>query len=84
MNLFYFLHNYFSVLSDTNSQYFFLVGAATVILSINALQYIGGPLLNLTIRGETNERHRNLSVLSACAFSIFLIIGELLSQIFKF
>lgn len=70
------LFHFFSVLSNTDSEYFFLTGAATVILSINALQYIGGPLLNLTIRGETNERHRNLSVLSACAFSIFLIIGR--------
>lgn len=66
----------FTVISDANSEYVFIIGAAAVTLSIHALQYIGGPLLNLTVKGETNKRHRNLSILSAFAFNVFLIIGE--------
>lgn len=54
----------------------YLVGAILVIISINTLQYVGGPLLSSMRRGESNKYHRNLSMLTGCAFSIFLFISK--------
>lgn len=64
------------MLSDTEDERLFLLGATLVTLSISTLQYVGGPLLGLARRGENNKYHRNLSMLSGFAFCIFLFISE--------
>ncbi|CAH1114543.1 unnamed protein product [Psylliodes chrysocephalus] len=73
---------YFMV-ADSKSKQVLIFGAILVILSISTLQYVGMPLLGLTIRGETNKEFCLTSVMSGCAFLFFLIINASFKNCFR-
>ncbi|KAL3288102.1 hypothetical protein HHI36_002552 [Cryptolaemus montrouzieri] len=67
-------NGYFLIATYKHSEYVVLFGALEIVLSIASLQHTGGPLLALTIRGESNSEYFLLSMLTGLSFLIFLII----------
>ncbi|XP_044746089.1 uncharacterized protein LOC123307734 [Coccinella septempunctata] len=66
-------NGYFLIAMYSNNEYLVIFGAAEIVLSIASLQHIGGPLLGLTIRGESNSEYFLLSILSGLSFFVFLL-----------
>ncbi|KAK9886690.1 hypothetical protein WA026_017609 [Henosepilachna vigintioctopunctata] len=64
---------YFLIATFKHSEYIVMFGAMETVLSIASLQHIGGPLLGLTIRGESNTEYVALSILTGLSFCIFLL-----------
>lgn len=60
----------------SSNEYLVLFGGLEIVLSLASLQHIGGPLLGLTIRGESNSEYFVLSILTGISFILFLVIGE--------
>nr|CAH7761902.1 unnamed protein product [Callosobruchus chinensis] len=73
---------YFMV-SDSSNKQVLTFGAVQVILSIATLQYVGMPLLGLTIRGETNQEYSLICTLTGCAFLLFLFINPTFRVLFR-
>ncbi|XP_018561764.1 uncharacterized protein LOC108903905 [Anoplophora glabripennis] len=73
---------YFMV-SDSDSERVLLFGAVQVTLSIASLQYVGLPLLGLTLRGETNKEFALISMMSGAAFLFFIIINSSYKDCFR-
>ncbi|KAJ8934132.1 hypothetical protein NQ314_013591 [Rhamnusium bicolor] len=59
------------LLSDSKTEQVLLFGAVQVTLSIASLQYVGLPLLGLTLRGETNKEFGLISIMTGSAFLFF-------------
>ncbi|KAF2885403.1 hypothetical protein ILUMI_20801 [Ignelater luminosus] len=60
----------YAILANTQKETALIFAGIDVTLSLSALQILGMPLLKLNIRGETNNDHTALSVLTG----IFLIL----------
>ncbi|KAJ8925881.1 hypothetical protein NQ315_009733 [Exocentrus adspersus] len=73
---------YFMV-SDSSSERVLLFGAVQVTLSIATLQYVGLPLLGLTLRGETNKEFSLISMMSGAAFLFFIIVDSSFKDCFR-
>ncbi|KAJ8941704.1 hypothetical protein NQ318_023300 [Aromia moschata] len=69
--------------SDSNTEKVLLMGAVQITLSIASLQYVGLPMLGLTLRGETNKEFALISVMSGTAFSFFLFINSSFKDCFR-
>ncbi|XP_045461000.1 uncharacterized protein LOC123671293 [Harmonia axyridis] len=67
-------NGYFLIAMYSNIEYIMIFGALEVVLSIASLQHIGGPLLGLTIRGESNSEYFVLSLLAGLSFCLFLFL----------
>lgn len=68
--------HYFSVVSDSNTRQVLIFGAVQVTLSIATLEYVGMPILGLTLRGETKKEFNLISMMCGCAFTFFLFISK--------
>ncbi|CAG9859459.1 unnamed protein product [Phyllotreta striolata] len=71
------------MIADSRTKQVLICGAIQVVLSISSLQYIGTPLLGLTVRGETNKEFCLISVMSGCAFVFFVIINASFKNCFR-
>ncbi|XP_050498383.1 uncharacterized protein LOC126879418 [Diabrotica virgifera virgifera] len=71
------------MLADSNSKQVLIFGAIGVILSIATLQYVGMPILGLTLRGETSKEFSIISTLSGCALLLFLVFDMTFRTCFK-
>nr|XP_023016104.1 uncharacterized protein LOC111505511 [Leptinotarsa decemlineata] len=71
------------MISDSDKSNILIFGAIQVTISIATLQYIGMPLLGLTLRGETNKEFNLISIMSGFAFLFFLIIDSSFKNCFR-
>ncbi|KAG5886055.1 hypothetical protein JTB14_009504 [Gonioctena quinquepunctata] len=71
------------MMSDSVTSQVMIFGAIQVTLSIATLQYVGMPLLGLTLRGETNKEFNLISIMSGSAFIFFLIIDSSFKNCFR-
>ncbi|XP_057669523.1 uncharacterized protein LOC130901885 isoform X1 [Diorhabda carinulata] len=71
------------MIADSKSKAVLIFGAVQVLLSISTLQYVGMPILGLTIRGETNKEFCLISVMSGVSFIFFLVFDTYFRTCFK-
>ncbi|CAG9813112.1 unnamed protein product [Phaedon cochleariae] len=74
---------YFMISDSNNTKQVFIYGAVQVTLSIATLQFVGMPLLGLTMRGESNMEFCLINMMTGISFIFFLIINCSIRNCFR-